>query len=378
MPLTKKTPRVEYRRKNAVGFTTVALAIALFARCATAPANDTVAHTAATYRGQSIERDDLEKFSERLTEAWSTEGLDWYAEYFGFPGGDHAEYVATVFPSGQYRIFLLRVRSKMRRSIGRVLIVHGYMAHAGHHAPTTTALIDAGYDVYLVDLPGHGLSSGEPNTIRAFSEYGDLVRDTLARIAETEPLAVPTYAIGHSTGASALVEFVRSEPEHASTLSALVFAAPLVRLVSHPFRAWFVRAFLRRPLRVPIGFPMSKGNIRNPEFREFVQTGDPLLHATFDPEWVLALDDWVSTVESAEEPLWGGPTLIVQGSADSVVEWKHNVQVLEHLFPRAVTRVFPRYPHTIINEAPEHLAPVLDTIIGFLARSGGTVPMGHE
>ena len=379
MPLTKRTPRAEYRRRNAVGYTIVAVALfALFARCATVPVNETAAHTATTYRGREIERIELEEVAERLSEKWGSEGLSRYTEYFGFPDDDRAEYAATVFPSGEYRIFLLRVRSKVRPAIGRVVIVHGYMAHAGHHAPTTTALIDAGYDVYLVDLPGHGLSSGEPNTIRAFSEYGDLIRDAIARIAETEALAVPTFAIGHSTGASALVEFVRSEPEHASALSALVFASPLVRLVSHPFRAWFVRTFLRRPLRVPIGFPTSKGNIRNPEFREFIRTGDPLLHATFDPEWVVALDDWVPIVESIDEPLWGGPTLIVQGAADSVVEWKHNVSVLEKLFPGADTRVFPRYPHTIINEAPDHLAPVLDVIVGFLARSSGTAREDRE
>ncbi|TVQ38555.1 MAG: alpha/beta hydrolase [Spirochaetaceae bacterium] len=318
------------------------------------------------YDGRSVKVDSLRAIKRQLTAAWSADALDAYIEYFGFPHNRATAYAATAVESSAYRLFLLRLWPVERAKIGRVLVVHGYMGHSGHHAALATALLEAGYEVFLLDLPGHGLSSGAPNTIDSFASYSDAVEAAIRRIQSTSATDLPLLAVGHSTGASALLDLVVRRREGASAVCGMVFAAPLVRIRHHRIRSFAARTLLRRPMRLPIALPISSGSIRNPAFRRFVQAGDPLLHPLFDPQWLSALDDWSARVQELPVVTWDGRLLVLQGTSDNVVAWRHNTRILGDLFPDARILLYQRYPHTILNEAPAHLEPVIREILDFL------------
>jgi len=80
-----------------------------------------------------------------------------------------------------------------------VLIVHGFTEHSGRYTTVAEELVEQGYAVHALDLPGHGKSSGE----RVFIEnFYDLVIDVLmlaTQIGQTHRKR-PLFLFGHSMG----------------------------------------------------------------------------------------------------------------------------------------------------------------------------------
>ncbi len=110
---------------------------------------------------------------------------------------------------------------------GTALFVHGYMASVASSGPAIEALLDDGWLVVALDLPGHGKSGGARFDIGDFSEYGAAVRLVADALAETPgPLAL----VGHSLGAASILsslEGMKARPE------AVVLIAPLLRIRAH-------------------------------------------------------------------------------------------------------------------------------------------------
>ncbi|WP_051361894.1 alpha/beta hydrolase [Solimonas soli] len=52
----------------------------------------------------------------------------------------------------------------------RALLVHGWGGHAGQMTALVEPLVAAGYEVVAIDLPGHGLSSGDRASVLHFAE----------------------------------------------------------------------------------------------------------------------------------------------------------------------------------------------------------------
>lgn len=82
-----------------------------------------------------------------------------------------------------------------RQGAQRVLVVHGLNSNKAFMQILCAALTDAGFDVYAVDLPGHGDSNARFNAVVA-----DEVLDQVVSILK------PDIAIGHSMGASLLID----------------------------------------------------------------------------------------------------------------------------------------------------------------------------
>ncbi len=79
-----------------------------------------------------------------------------------------------------------------------VALLHGMMGSAESWHRIVPVLVDRGFRVLSLDLPGHGLSPRDPAL--TIESAADAVVDTLARVAP----GAPTVAIGHSFGATVL------------------------------------------------------------------------------------------------------------------------------------------------------------------------------
>ncbi|WP_083931106.1 alpha/beta hydrolase [Solimonas variicoloris] len=75
----------------------------------------------------------------------------------------------------------------------RALLVHGWGGHAGQMTALVEPLVAAGYEVVAVDLPGHGLSSGDRASVRHFA-------DAIAHVAQG--LGGIDALIAHSLGSA--------------------------------------------------------------------------------------------------------------------------------------------------------------------------------
>jgi pimeloyl-ACP methyl ester carboxylesterase len=88
-------------------------------------------------------------------------------------------------------------------------------------------LIEDGWLVVALDLPGHGNSGGERHNIGNFSEYGAALRLVVNSLDEAPK---PLVLVGQSLGAAAVLsslEGIEVRPE------ALVLIAPLLRIHAH-------------------------------------------------------------------------------------------------------------------------------------------------
>jgi len=107
-----------------------------------------------------------------------------------------------------------------------VVLVHGFMEHAGRYAEAAAALNRRGYAVAALDLRGHGKSQGDRVFIHVFDQYLDDVEIFLDRVrARHRPK--PLFLFGHSMGGTiAALTAAQRRPE----LRGVVLSAPAVRV----------------------------------------------------------------------------------------------------------------------------------------------------
>ena len=84
---------------------------------------------------------------------------------------------------------------------GRVLVVHGLDVTREVMSLISAALVDGGFEVYAIDLPGHGDSKAKFETAQA----EEAIRNTVAKLGEN------TILLGHSLGAGLLLDLAASQ-----------------------------------------------------------------------------------------------------------------------------------------------------------------------
>ncbi len=127
---------------------------------------------------------------------------------------------------------------------GELVLVHGYLDHAGRYPEFVGEALRRGYTVSALDLRGHGRSAGQRGHAACFGHYLDDL-DSLLRIGPASEL--PRFLVGHSMGALVAIRFLqagRGESIRGLVLSSpylgLRFALPLWKklLASLLNRAW--------------------------------------------------------------------------------------------------------------------------------------------
>ncbi|TVR67891.1 MAG: alpha/beta hydrolase [Spirochaetaceae bacterium] len=195
---------------------------------------------------------------------------------------------------------------------GTVLVMHGYLSYPAEMGSVIREMVALGYVVVAPALPGHGLSGGEPGGIADFSLYGVFVEDVLRELGAEMPR--PWHAVGHSTGATALYEYIRIRKPEDDPFENVVFLAPLVR------SAWYRLSRVGRFLARPFASTIPSG------------ADDPLIPEAIPLSWFDAQVEWNRRSRSFQET--ERPLLVVQGNADTVVAWRYNRRFLKRLFPR--------------------------------------------
>ncbi len=220
-----------------------------------------------------------------------------------------------------------------------LLIVHGYFDHTGIYDKLITWALDAGCNVLIFDLPGHGLSTGARAEISDFADYGAAVADVLQAV----PLpGLPLCGLGQSTGCAALMEFARRHPW---PFQRCAFLAPLVRPAG-----WLgarVAQTVLKPFKESVARRFNE-NSSDQAFLEFVRR-DPLQHERMSLDWIEALKCWLRDLPL--ENLGVGPVLVIQGQQDGTVKWRYNVEAISRMFPLSRIVYLPEAGHQLANES---------------------------
>ncbi|MEH6608183.1 MAG: alpha/beta hydrolase [Halioglobus sp.] len=294
-------------------------------------------------------RESLPAFSAGQTS--SEELLSWW-RFYGLDLVDSPSsitYRCGTVESGTYKLAVHRWLQADARA--NLILVHGYTDHSGLFRHLIEYGLRNNFNVVIFDLPGHGLSTGEPVTIDSFSAYGTALNDVLQAVDMPE---LKTSVMAQSTGCSAVMEFARC---YAWPFERTVFLAPLLRPVS-----W-------RRLRIAHGLASLivdtiarefKRNSSDPAFLEFIKN-DPLQPKRLPLSWVAALKDWLANMPLQD--LGVGPVLVLQGDRDTTVDWRYNIAHIGDLFPGSRIELQAGAGHQLANEAPalrEHFLSIVD------------------
>ena len=281
--------------------------------------------------------------------------LQRFCRYYGIDFSERhpgLAYRAGTIASGDHTLAVHRWLQPEARC--NLLLVHGYFDHTGLYAGLIEYGLSHRCNVLMFDLPGHGLSSGEPAVIDDFADYG---RAVAAVLAAAEMPDLPLWSMAQSTGCAALIEFARlgSWP-----FAATVLLAPLVRpwgwqrvRLGHMLLGHFIDGVGRK-------FAV---NSSDQAFLQFVQQ-DPLQSRRVSMRWVGALRRWLATLPGTD--LGVGPALVVQGDADKTVAWRFNIQYISRLFPGSQLEIMPGAGHQLANESPTLRQCWLDRVTAYL------------
>ena len=252
---------------------------------------------------------------------------------------------------------------------GTVFLVHGYFDHVGLYRHLIRFLLQQNLAVVAFDLPGHGISSGERVSIASFDRYVHVLAALLERCRERLPQ--PWHGIGQRTGSAILLKYimVTSPDRQDAPLSSVHLLCPLIRPVKWPLSVWIYRLSHRWRERVPRSYRPSS---HDPEFLDFVARQDPLQDHYISVEWVGAMKRWIEEFQLL--PPCDYPFHVIQGTADTTVDWRYNLTKMKAKLTRARFTLIDGARHQLVNEAPAIRQRVFEALTPNLAATHSLAP----
>jgi len=240
-----------------------------------------------------------------------------------------------------------------------VVILHGWLNHIGLLSKLIKYLMQANFAVAVYDLPGHGLSSGEPTAIDDFSQYTDSLNDFMKVIRPQ--LHGPYHAIGHSTGAVIIMDYLFTGRQ--DCFDRVIFVAPLVRselwfLIKLGYKAY--QPFAKNIFRVFRNVSSDK------DFLRFVKYKDPLQSKKVSIKWINAMFKWDKKIANAKTSQ--RQVLVIQGTKDNIIDWKFNIKFILSKFSRAEIELIENARHELFNESEKIRYDVFSQLKGYLEK----------
>lgn len=247
-----------------------------------------------------------------------------------------------------FRLATHYYRPRMGKSKGTLVLLHGYFDHVGIFRHLIRFCLEREYSVLIYDLPGHGLSTGEPAGIEGFQQYVEILGHYLATVRAN--FDEPWYLLGQSTGgAIAMAYLMANRLGPINTPFANVFLlAPLVRPVKWRKMLWLYRASKHLFRTVRRKYMLCS---HDEQFLDFIKNRDPLQYARVPLSWVSSLIDWSENFAASGRS--GLSPVVIQGGEDTTIDWRYNLAVIDEKFNRPIVHFLPQARHHLVNEAVE-------------------------
>jgi len=256
-----------------------------------------------------------------------------------------------------------------------VVIVHGYAEHTGRYAEVVAALGEAGYECHLLDLRGHGRSTGVHGYVGRFDDYLDDLDLFLKRVEEVRApaagRAVPRILLGHSLGGLISLSYVLRRPE---AFAALAVSSPFL----HPaqevpaLKAGLAAVVSRLAPTYLMKSEIDSRWLSHDPAVVAAYDRDPLVFKTLSPHWFFQVRQAQEEVlqRAGEVRL---PALFLVGDADRIADPARSRQVFERLgSAEKEIVVYPGFFHEVLNESER--ARVVRDLLTWLGRRSAPPP----
>jgi alpha-beta hydrolase superfamily lysophospholipase len=242
------------------------------------------------------------------------------------------------------------------QSQGTAIIVHGYLDNLGLYGHLISYLIGQNLTVVCFDLPGLGLSDGERAFISEFSDY-TLVLEAILALCHNQ-FTAPFHGLGQSTGGAILLKHLLDhDANDLYPFKTLNLLAPLL----HPKGWWLNRHLLpfiapfKKSLKRRFGLSSHDG-----EFLAFIRQKDIFQPKTMPLPWFIAADKWARQCEMCQRN--GFPVTIIQGTADTTLDWRYNLKVFKNKLPHMSLQLIDDANHHMVNETESLRKKIFDSI----------------
>ncbi len=274
-----------------------------------------------------------------------------------FVNTNHADtHIIGHFKSGAYTLvgqaFLKKCATK------NALLIHGYMDHTGLYGHLIQYLLDHQYNVFICDLPGHGLSSGKQASIKHFFEYTDTIHAFMDLIQKQPCAALPWCLFGQSMGGAISMSLLKQQQLH---FEKTVLFAPLIQ-PRHWHFLKHIHSLLKNILKhTPRSFI---DNSHDQDFNRFLKDADTLQTHTIPVKWISAMREWRDWL--LNQPCSDNIVLVIQGTSDTTIDWQYGNKAIAGLFSQLQLCIVKDARHHMINESAPYLEEILKHLGPFL------------
>jgi alpha-beta hydrolase superfamily lysophospholipase len=205
-------------------------------------------------------------------------------------------------------------------------------------------LVAKGFNVYAIDLPGHGESIGE----RGLVDLNDALMHHLAARTAIEG-DLPTVLFGHSLGGLVTAASLVANP------TGVVAAVLSSSAMQSPSKAWErilskVVTAINPSGDMPLPRPGEEALTRDLELLKLIAADDRMYHGkarNLVAKTVLELSDFVwSKIDS-----WQTPTLIIHGDKDLSTNHLQSIALMDAIPAKDKTlKIYPGGFHELLND----------------------------
>ena len=213
------------------------------------------------------------------------------------------------------KLFYLRWPVESPRA--SMTIIHGYAEHSARYNYVAAYLNNMGFDVFALDLRGHGRSEGTRGHVSSYSHYHDDV-DALREIVAAETKAKKHFILGHSNGGLITLSYVvERKPQIEAFIVTGPFLGPANPVPPVTLFLGKIMAMVYPKLKLPTGIDAADLST-DPTVGERY-AADPLVFPTATAGWFSeAMKTAEATTARAGEIRT--PCLIMQGTEDRLAD----------------------------------------------------------
>lgn len=236
-----------------------------------------------------------------------------------------------------------------------VVLVHGLGGHGGGLQNVVDFLVPQGYEVYALDLRGHGRSAGQRGHIDAWIDFREDLQAFLNQIHSQRAYCsshCPVILWGHSLGGTIVLDYALHRPEQ---LQGLIVSAPALGQVGISSSKLLLGRWLSKLMpHFSLKVGLSKQSASRDPVALAAYLQDPLRHeygsARLATEYFTTVD-WINEY-AAELKV---PLLLMHGTADQITSPEGSRAFFQHvLYADKEHREYPGYYHDLFIDLDYH------------------------